>query len=257
MIDNSKNENTNISFYGESKRISRPENYEKLLEKIQEMFAFNPSHMSGLKFYYLNGQNEPIKIITSKNYKKISELAPQLEIKIEFGDEGGIGLAENEEEDPVLDKNEKNEIMEKIIEDTKQRIQAKNLEIITQSGLMEPSISNDLEESIVQKLNNLNQEMVKLSEATISKFTKELELRKKEESEFKSQKKEKKEEELSEHNAICNGCNCQKIKGIRYKCVTCPSFNYCEKCESKIDEDNNFFHEHPFYMLKHPIQELM
>jgi hypothetical protein len=32
----------------------------------------------------------------------------------------------------------------------------------------------------------------------------------------------------------CTGCSAEPITGIRYKCPTCPNFNFCENCELKI-----------------------
>lgn len=243
-------ENTEINFCGESYKLSRPKDYDKLLQIIQSKFLFNPVDFHKLDiFCYLDELQEIKCTITPKNYNEISNSTTFLSIILEVrddNDEEGQNFEEIEEfGQPVIDENAKKEIMQKIIEDTKLRIQSCNSEIITQSGLMEPSITNDLEKFINQKFDNLLQDMVKSSQVTLSKIEK-----------LDSQKKEK-EEELVEHFEYCNGCNCKTIKGIRYKCVICPSFNYCEKCESKIDEDKNLFHPHPFYKLKYPIKNFV
>ena len=46
---------------------------------------------------------------------------------------------------------------------------------------------------------------------------------------------------------ICNGCN-TPIIGIRYKCVICKDFDYCEKCEDIYKEE----HGHPLLKINSP-----
>jgi len=45
-------------------------------------------------------------------------------------------------------------------------------------------------------------------------------------------------------NVICDGCNVNPIKGIRYKCSVCKDFDYCGVCEDRLD------HEHPFLKIR-------
>jgi len=47
----------------------------------------------------------------------------------------------------------------------------------------------------------------------------------------------------------CDGCGEGPIVGIRYKCSVCPDFDYCERCEAKIE------HPHPFIKLRTPNQD--
>jgi len=51
------------------------------------------------------------------------------------------------------------------------------------------------------------------------------------------------------HRGItCDGCEMYPIKGIRYKCLTCPDFDFCEKCKANVK------HEHPFKTIEKPVQ---
>jgi len=45
----------------------------------------------------------------------------------------------------------------------------------------------------------------------------------------------------------CDGCGMKPIVGVRYKCITCPDFDFCENCEKSKT------HEHCFLKMKEPI----
>ena len=46
----------------------------------------------------------------------------------------------------------------------------------------------------------------------------------------------------------CDGCGIHPIVGVRYKCAVCPNFDFCEKCEEKLNEQ----HQHPFIKIYKP-----
>ena len=50
---------------------------------------------------------------------------------------------------------------------------------------------------------------------------------------------------------ICDGCN-RPVCGIRYKCVICPDFDYCEECEKKLHKE----HSHPMVQISRPDMKL-
>lgn len=51
--------------------------------------------------------------------------------------------------------------------------------------------------------------------------------------------------EVVHAHVTCDECHTSPIVGIRYKCVVCPDFDVCEKCEAKST------HSHPFLKIKH------
>ena len=58
---------------------------------------------------------------------------------------------------------------------------------------------------------------------------------------------ENKNEEKVHEGIYCSECK-DNVVGIRYKCVVCEDFNYCEKCEAKFKEK----HGHPMLKINKP-----
>lgn len=48
------------------------------------------------------------------------------------------------------------------------------------------------------------------------------------------------QDQLKHEGVACNGCSMNPIIGIRYKCIECPTFNFCSSCEEKIEHEHNF-----------------
>jgi hypothetical protein len=67
--------------------------------------------------------------------------------------------------------------------------------------------------------------------------------------EFLNKKRNKNNKNTSIHYGTdCDGCDCKNIKGIRYKCLVCEDFDYCENCEEKYGDT----HGHPFIKINKP-----
>ena len=88
--------------------------------------------------------------------------------------------------------------------------------------------------SSYEQRNEMNIEKLKQIEKKLGNF-------KKGETLIKSE--ENKGKENANHEVYCNQCK-ENIVGIRYKCLVCEEFNFCEKCEDKFKDE----HAHP--MLK-------
>lgn len=55
------------------------------------------------------------------------------------------------------------------------------------------------------------------------------------------------------HSGVsCDGCGANPIKGIRYKCVHCDQFNYCQVCEEKIEHFPSHLFLKIYYALPNP-----
>ena len=88
--------------------------------------------------------------------------------------------------------------------------------------------------SSYEQRNEMNIEKLKQIEKKLGNF-------KKGETLIKSEKN--KDKENANHEVYCNQFK-GNIVGIRYKCLVCEEFNFCEKCEDKFKDE----HAHP--MLK-------
>jgi len=88
--------------------------------------------------------------------------------------------------------------------------------------------------------------------STIASLTKDLiqdSKVEKQQTESENKQQELRKESKTVHARVeCDGCGEGPIVGIRYKCSVCPDFDYCERCEARID------HPHPFIKLKTPDQ---
>lgn len=83
----------------------------------------------------------------------------------------------------------------------------------------------------------------KIKEEVMSE-SKIVESRIKEEPKVIEEKKENSSQVIHAH-VTCDECGTSPIVGIRYKCVVCPDFDVCEKCQAKST------HDHPFLKIKH------
>lgn len=69
----------------------------------------------------------------------------------------------------------------------------------------------------------------------------------------KEKEKEKKnhiEKQPVHYNIQCDGCKVFPIVGKRFKCKTCPNFDYCEKCHNELKQK----HGHEFNLISKPVR---
>lgn len=59
-------------------------------------------------------------------------------------------------------------------------------------------------------------------------------------------KPKKKSEIVIHNNSKCSQCGESPIRGIKYKCLNCPSYELCPSCEKRVGEK----HGHPLLMLR-------
>ena len=181
--------------------------------------------------------NEPQKPKTKKLLrknirKKIAHLKFKTKKKLNSTNTKINSLIENFEEKKEELTSEEKEFLSKTKQDN---IQAKKeiddwLKFIL-------SHTKELIASYEQR-NDMNIEKLKQIEKKLGNFKKGESLIKSEENTI--------EESISQ-DICCSQCK-ENIVGVRYKCVVCADFNFCEKCEDKFKDE----HGHPMLKIKSP-----
>ena len=146
-----------------------------------------------------------------------------------------ILMAEKEKERILNEQRQKN------LENNKQINNIKN------EKLNQNNISNQLNDIINENFDKLKNELINESSEQLSKIVMESKIKNRE----KDEDIDDNEESLNsveKHGIPCDGCG-NEIIGIRYKCVFCDTFDYCEQCE----EEKGYVHEHPFYKIRFKI----
>ena len=164
---------------------------------------------------------------------------------------------EEEEKEEKEEKEEEDKNMEIILNENKNNQEALEINensdnkiIINDENMNEnPEISNKINDILNKNFEQLKEELINESKIKFNEIIME--------STIKREDNEEEEDDniqtpcsVEKHKGItCSGCGECPIVGIRYKCVFCPHFDYCEKCE----EEKGSVHSHPLYKLRFTI----
>ena len=115
----------------------------------------------------------------------------------------------------------------------------------SQNQKLDDNLSNQLNNIINNNFEKLKNELINESNVQLSQIVSESKL--KIENEEKDDVKTPISVEIHK-NITCSGCG-KEIVGVRYLCVYCSDFDYCEECE----KNKGYIHKHPFYKLRYKI----
>ena len=274
-----------VHFYDDCKEIKKfiSCDYDQYLFKIAQLLSLSDPKL--LIFEYLNADNE-YHLFDEKNYKKFLDdhvtdifIYSSLEeaksykknddmLEIKSVGEGDPNFYEEDSNDENKANNYNKALEEKI----KQNVINIQKEKIRQSRLQKEEeekqkIQNQDEIIIENKiiLNNNNMENNEIIDIINNKFEecKEdlINESKIQATQIVMESKLKMEENNNDNietpcsvekhsGTVCNGCGLFNIQGVRYKCIQCGDFDFCEQCF----EDKKNIHGHPFYKLRFIIE---
>ena len=245
-----ENENENPNFYGDNNNINN-----------NDIININQDMKKKVMQKIINEQKERMrqsKILNEEKQKqKENKSIKMIEIKNERDDDN------NNINKIIIDNNDNdndNDNDNKIIFDNNIDIEKYNKENINKIFIVDRekkenkdlnennnNISNKLNEIINKNFDKLKNDLINESNIQLSQIVMESKIKNNIENEEDNIKIPS---SVEEHTGIsCNGCGECPIKGIRYKCISCSDFDYCEKCE----EEKGYVHEHPLYKLRFKI----
>ena len=117
----------------------------------------------------------------------------------------------------------------------------KNEEIKEKEEKNIDEINNEIINIISENLDDIKENLINESKIESSRILMESKLKINQEEDIEVPSS------VEKHNGcVCNGCGEFPIEGVRYKCIECGDFDFCEKCY----EEKGYIHEHPFYKLR-------
>jgi len=210
-----------INFNGEIKRAILPEKFEDLLTTFSKCFSHGSSNV---EINYIDDEGD--KLTISNQF--------DLDQARNFLEKNNINLlkitVEKKKENSVVDINEVMVVKEK-----------KQDEFEFINKLEESQLTLTKEELSVIVTDEVNKELEGLKKKIVEDLLNKTSEKPKEE---KNKAKEEKVDEyiITHYGYTCDGCKSSPIIGTRYKCLTCPNFDFCLKCvEKQKHEDNHTF----------------
>ena len=272
-----------VHYYDSLKEIKKIINYDfnQFLSKIGQLLSLNEPEL--FIYEYLTN-NKEYYILNEENYEKFLDdsvtdifVYSSIEETRSYNQNNNVIEVKNQgEEEPEFyedDNNEENndlyynkaleeKIKQNIIniqkekirsskiqkeEEEKQKKQNQNEIIIKNNNVENNMENNEIIDIINNKFEEFKENLINESKVQATQIMMETKLK------IEENKEETIETPCSveKHSGtVCNGCGLFNIQGVRYKCVECADFDYCEQC---FKEKKNV-HGHPFYKLRFIIE---
>ena len=219
-----------LKFGGIAKKSDFPNDFEALEEKAKE---FHPIDEKTQRYQFIE-ENQNMEVRHQQDFELMSK---------EYEKEKIIKISIN-----VIDKPK--EIFEPDFSISNLSIKKNEDEIISINNNLEDlkieepddKMKREINEIVDNKIQNLKENIAQDIFQSIK-----IQLSKNENQIIK----ERKNNNIIHKGIKCNNCGKENIEGIRYKCINCPDFNLCEKCEENFEHIVN----HIFLKIRRPIQD--
>ena len=265
---------------------SKPTSFNSFIEEINNLFKINnaenytyeyltnnnknfPIDMYNYRFFYIKNDIKEVIVHSSSdeennyNNKEINFGKKEDENNLDFYDNNNI----NDNKQSINNQNEINPDIIKlsIINNQKKIIQKSRIEEKEKERILKENnqknednmqinnikiekinenISNQLNNIINDNFEKLKDELINGSKIQLSKIVSDSKIKIRE-NDIEKDYIETPSSVETHKGIVCSSCGNQ-IVGVRYRCVYCDSFDYCEKCE----EEKAYIHGHPFYKLR-------
>ena len=230
-----------LNFYDSKNDCSLPSDFQSFLNKTIELFEIEERLKNSL--FFETFQNDKYIQIEENNYQIICPNIKNNQEILVYVNKEELNCVKQLNNDNI----EKDAVINNILKKLKEKIKNKNISILKENNSIGFELENNIRKIIKEKYAILKEEIIKEKNINVNNIINESKIVDKFMENFKNNEKNK-YKNIS-HEAACSSCGDYPIKGKRFKCCICPSYDLCEDCE----RTKGMIHSHPMYILKKEI----
>ena len=231
-----------LNFYDSKNDCSLPSDFQSFLNKTIELFEIEERLKNSL--FFETFQNDKYIQIEENNYQLICPNIKNNQEILVYVNKEELNCVKQLNNDNI----EKDAVINIILKKQKEKIKNKNISILKENNSIGFELENNIRKIIKEKYAILKEEIIKEKNINVNNIINESKIVNKFMENFKNNEKNKYKNIIHEGIA-CSSCGNYPIKGKRFKCCFCPSYDLCEDCE----KTKAMIHSHPLFILKKEI----
>ena len=231
-----------LNFYDSKNDCSLPSDFQSFLNKTIELFEIEERLKNSL--FFETFQNDKYIQIEENNYQLICPNIKNNQEILVYVNKEELNCVKQLNNDNI----EKDAVINIILKKLKEKIKNKNISILKENNSIGFELENNIRKIIKEKYAILKEEIIKEKNINVNNIINESKIVDKFMENFKNNEKNK-YKNISHEGADCSSCGDYPIKGKRFKCCFCPSYDLCEDCE----KTKAMIHSHPLFILKKEI----